>query len=129
MREVHIAGTTATAGGLRIGDRVTWLAGWNYGEPSAIINVREWAAFPEYVEITEEPEIVHSHYFMTRRLRKDRLVARVTARAVICRACGSPILATMAPRCWTGEHCRRTPPASVCIGSAGDRPALAPPAG
>lgn len=119
----------ATAGELRIGDRVTWLAGWNYGEPSVIIDVREWAAFPGYVEVTEEPEIVHSHYFMTRRLRKDRLVARLLARAVICRACGKPILATTPPRCWTGEHCRCTPPAAACASSAGGRPAPAPPAG
>jgi hypothetical protein len=27
-------GTTTAAGALQIGDRVTWLAEWNYGEPS-----------------------------------------------------------------------------------------------
>lgn len=110
MPEVPAAGTTAAAGELQIGDRATWLAGWNYGEPSTIINVREFPADPEYVEITEEPEVVHSHYFLTRRLRRDRLVACVAAKAITCRACGKPILASTAPRSYTGQDCRCTRP-------------------
>ncbi len=35
----------------------------------------------------------HPHYFLTRRLSKDRLAARVLAKAITCRACGRPILA------------------------------------
>lgn len=66
------------AGELQIGDRVTWLAGWNYGEPSKIIKVRELD--PEYAGITEELVVVHFRYLLTRRLRRDRLVARVIAK-------------------------------------------------
>ncbi len=34
---------------------MTWLAGWNYGEPSKIVKVRELDDLPGYVEITEAP--------------------------------------------------------------------------
>ena len=66
------------AGEPQIGDRVTWMAGWNYGGPSKIIRVRELD--PEYAGITEELVVVHSGYLLTRRLRRDRLVARVIAK-------------------------------------------------
>lgn len=109
MPEVPAVCTTTAAGDQQIGDRVTWLAGWNYGEPSKIIKVQEFSADPEYVEITEEPEVVHSHYFLTRRFRKDRL-ACVAAQAITCRTCGKPILASTAPQCYTGQDCRYTRP-------------------
>ena len=57
---------------------MTWLAGWNYGGPSKIIRVRELD--PEYAGITEELVVVHSGYLLTRRLRRDRLIARVIAK-------------------------------------------------
>jgi hypothetical protein len=60
MAEAPAADTTATVGELQIGGRVTWLAGWNYGEPSKIVKVRELDDLPVYVEITEAPDVVHS---------------------------------------------------------------------
>jgi hypothetical protein len=80
MIEAPAAGTTATAGELQIGDRVTWLAGWNYGEPFKIVKVRDSDDLPGYVEMTEAPEVVHSRQLQARRLRKDGLVARVIAK-------------------------------------------------
>ena len=37
--------------------------------------------------------VISNHYFLIRRLSKDRLAARVLAKAITCRACGRPILA------------------------------------
>jgi hypothetical protein len=93
MPEVPAADTITAAGELRIGDLVTWLAGWNCGGPSRILNVGKFPAGPEYAGITGEPEVVHSRCFLTRRLSKDQLAARVLAKAITCRACGRPILA------------------------------------
>jgi hypothetical protein len=41
---------------------------------------------------------VHSYFRTTRRLRKDRLVACVTAKAITCRICGKLILASAVHR-------------------------------
>src|SRR5229473_5775284 len=85
MTATALAGTTAKAARLQIGDRVTWLAGWDYGEPVQVVDVQQFPADPEYVQITQEVEVVHSYFRTTRRLRKDRLVACVTAKAITWR--------------------------------------------
>ncbi len=80
MTEGPAGGTATAAGALQIGDRVTWLTGWNYGEPSKIVKVRELDDLPGYVEITEAPRWFTLTSYRPARLRKDRLVARVIAR-------------------------------------------------
>jgi hypothetical protein len=55
---------------------------------------------------------VHSYFYFctTRRLRKDRLVAYVIAKAITCRICGELILASATCRPCTGRDCRCTRP-------------------
>jgi hypothetical protein len=60
MTATALVGTTAKAGWLQVGDRVTWLAGCDYGEPVQVVDVQQFPADPEYVEITQEVEVVHS---------------------------------------------------------------------
>ena len=89
---------------------MTWLAGWDYGEPVQVVDVQQFPADPEYVEITQEVEVVRCYFRTTGRLRKDRLVACVTAKAITCGICGKPILASGAYRPCTGPDCRCTRP-------------------
>jgi hypothetical protein len=110
MTATALAGTTAKAARLQVGDRVTWLAGWDYGEPVQVVDVQQFPADPEYVEITQEVEVVHSSSAPPVGSARTGSSPASRRRRSPGGICGKPILASAVYRPCTGPDCRCTRP-------------------